>query len=89
MSTQLPELPDKTGIVIDDGVELTLHNPEKGVVVDLFDRRQPYNTGSMLEQYPFRVTVSIGQDTVFEGVYPTHEMAERVAHEQANRFSDE
>jgi len=63
MSVKQPEteIPDSYDI-INDNNGLTLHNPSENVVIDIWKRER----GTLLETYPYQLSVSKDQETEYE-----------------------
>ncbi len=84
MSTTLPNAePDREELAPGFGVAgrnpLTLHNPERGIVIDVWDRSESKAERTLTETYRYRVEVAQNQRTEYRGVFPDREQAERKA----------
>lgn len=60
---------------------LTLHNPERGIVIDVWDRQASKAERQLTETYRYRVEVAQNQRTEYRGVFADRETAERKARE--------
>jgi len=58
---------------------LTLHDPERGIVIDVWDRQASKAERQLTDTYRYRVEVAQNQRTEYRGVFPDRETAERKA----------
>jgi len=65
-----------------DDTDLTIHNPDKGTVIDVWER----NSGILLDQYPVMLQVAKEQETLYKGVFANKDKAEQKAMELTFKF---
>lgn len=88
MSTTLPnsehDLAAGFGIIESD--PLSIHNPERGIVIDVTDRQASRVERRLTRTYRYRVEVAQNQQTEYRGVFHDREQAERKARELTHDY---
>jgi hypothetical protein len=79
--SDMTELPDGFGIVTDD--PLCLHDPERGIVIDVSDRER---AGRIHDRYPWKVEAAREQRREYVGVCNSRSDARRTAIAVAQRL---
>jgi len=64
---------------------LTLHNKEKGVIIDVIERDE---IDRMVGKWPFKVVGAKNQKTIYDGVFDSQSHAEMKAVELAKKHSE-
>lgn len=84
MSQTQAEYPPDYGIVSTD--PLCLHNPDRGIVIDVWDRTESKAEKQLTETYRYRVEVSENQSTEYRGVFADRESAVQKAYELSHEL---
>lgn len=84
MSTQPQPQADRErlapGFGIVDSDPLTIHNPDRGIVIDIVDRTESRVERTLTDTYRYRVEVAQEQETEYRGVFHDYGTAEQKAY---------